>query len=56
MIIPAIAHTMTAATRMSKKLRWMPMSEETDEETSTWTRALKKKLEPNQPIAYAPSA
>ena len=56
MIMPATAQTTTAATRISRKLRWIPASVLVSGETPTWTRRPKKKPEPNQPTQYAPNA
>ena len=49
MITPAIAQMIAAAIRIRMKLRWMPMSCEIAEATSTWILALKKNAEPNHP-------
>ena len=47
--MPAIPQTIAAAIRMRMKLRWMPCSVAATPCTPTWTLALKKKSEPNQP-------
>ena len=52
---PAIDVMITAQTRIRMKLRWMPMLPAgAEDSTDAW--ALKKKLEPNHPTAYAPNA
>ncbi len=48
--MPAIAQMAAAQMRISTKLKWMPISSAATPETPRWTCALKKKLEPNQPI------
>ncbi len=49
MIVPATEVMAIAHSRISTKFRWMPIAVGSAEE-STWAWAVKKKLEPNQPI------